>query len=45
MPELYPVSPAARAIVIVEAVAGQIYLVAMVAMLVSMFAYRASRRS
>ena len=36
--DVYPISPAARAIVIVEAVAGQIYLVAMVAMLVSMFA-------
>jgi hypothetical protein len=43
--DVYPVSPAARAMVIVEAVAGQIYLVAMVAMLVSMFASeRASRR-
>lgn len=43
--DVYPVSPTARAMVIVEAVAGQIYLVAMVAMLVSMFASeRASRK-
>jgi hypothetical protein len=43
--DVYPVSAAARAAVIVEAVAGQIYLIAMVAMLVSMFASeRVSRR-
>lgn len=43
--DLYPVSAAARAMVIVEAVAGQIYLVAMVAMLVSMFASERAKRS
>jgi hypothetical protein len=43
--DLYPISAAARAMVIVEAVAGQIYLVAMVAMLVSMFASERAKRS
>jgi voltage-gated potassium channel len=42
--DVYPVSAAARAFVIIEAVAGQIYLVAMVAMLVSMFATERARR-
>ncbi len=43
--DVYPVSATARAMAIVEAVAGQIYLVAMVAVLVGMFASeRASRR-
>lgn len=42
--DLYPVSATARAITILEAVAGQIYLVVMVAVLVSMFAAERLRR-
>jgi hypothetical protein len=42
--DLYPVSATARALAILEAVAGQIYLVVMVAVLVSMFAAERSRR-
>ena len=36
--DLYPISAAARALTILEAVAGQMYLVVMVALLVGMFA-------
>jgi hypothetical protein len=42
--DIYPVSPTARALAILEAVAGQIYLVVMVAVLVSMFASERARR-
>lgn len=42
--DLYPAAATARAIAILEAVAGQIYLVVMVAVLVSMFAAERSRR-
>lgn len=42
--DLYPASPAARSLTILEAVAGQIYLVVMVAALVSMFAATRSQR-
>lgn len=42
--DLYPVSATARAVAILEAVAGQMYLVVMVAVLVSMFAAERSRR-
>lgn len=42
--DLYPVSATARAVAILEAVAGQMYLVVMVAVLVSMFASERMRR-
>jgi hypothetical protein len=42
--DIYPVSPTARALAVLEAVMGQIYLVVMVALLVSMFASERARR-
>lgn len=42
--DIYPVSPTARAVAILEAVAGQLYLVVMVAVLVGMFAAERARR-
>jgi voltage-gated potassium channel Kch len=41
--DIYPVAPLARAVAILEAVAGQMYLVVMVAVLVSMFAAERSQ--
>ncbi len=41
--DIYPVSATARAVVILEAVAGQMYLVVMVAVLVGMFANARTR--